>query len=475
MEGQKMLQYLEELKEKLQNRESTADLHTHTHCSDGAKSVSSLVKIAKDSGLSFLAITDHNTPGYIRGVSSLVTGYSAKSSDIFVDVDGLVVIPGVEITNRCYYAKNRPGYNAEYKRNWTDVYEKFHMVVLGADRNPRFDFNKLMALKHKSDIISDYGVFGFCNKEFNTEFSLPDVKKIIQKEKFKNPNFQYFKPAEVARIVEKRLIELGRPVEKRTILGALNSHEGKIVCSGYQNRLNLDSADVITTAKCAGGTTIWAHPHFEVKKEARRAALGELIRQGLDGVEVYYSRFIGHQTSFTDYMDDGHEHPELNLLWSGGSDFHTEIHAKNRVGKAWNKDIVAQDLTVIDALIEKQAERTTALLRGEDLPYHDTYLSKKIVDKYSHIYDVKCQPIEDLIKFDEIDYLNSQLNNPSSQQVVENESASFDEKPEDEFVVDDRFIEELEAEEVASKKGKNSYWKDVLKSLEIKDDVMGDE
>ena len=39
----------------------SSDLHTHTSCSDGLLAPEELVEAAKEAGLSYIAITDHDT------------------------------------------------------------------------------------------------------------------------------------------------------------------------------------------------------------------------------------------------------------------------------------------------------------------------------------------------------------------------------------------------------------------------------
>ncbi len=62
------------------------DLHTHSNASDGTLSPRDLVRLAKDSGLAALALTDHDT---IDGLAQAVA-----AGEEF----GLEVIPGVEIS-----------------------------------------------------------------------------------------------------------------------------------------------------------------------------------------------------------------------------------------------------------------------------------------------------------------------------------------------------------------------------------------
>lgn len=61
------------------------DLHSHTEHSDGAYAIADAIRICKDNGLSFLALTDHNTASQNR---------AAPAAD-----ERLVLLPGVELTS----------------------------------------------------------------------------------------------------------------------------------------------------------------------------------------------------------------------------------------------------------------------------------------------------------------------------------------------------------------------------------------
>ena len=248
VENSLMLDYINKLQQTKSEPNTKADLHVHTIKSDGSKNVNAIIDTAKGRGVSCIAITDHNTIGTKGGVADYAESKYAKSSDIFVDCGGLTVIPGVEITSVVY---------PEGKHRVNSRYEKIHMVVLGADRDPDLAFNKVLELKHKSDIITDYGIFGYCNLRFGTNFTLSEIKKMIQMEKFKNPNFYAFSNVEVARLCEKRLKERGKSnTNKKYILDCINGDFGNNLRKLANKRLVLDADDMIALAKCAGGTTI---------------------------------------------------------------------------------------------------------------------------------------------------------------------------------------------------------------------------
>lgn len=437
MENTLMLDYIKELEEKIHTPETKADLHTHTLASDGAKSARALIDTARDRGVSILAITDHNTIGDKNGVSTYADEKGAETSDIFVKGNGVTVIPGVEVTSVVYPNKRSESGKISYGKS----HEKIHMVVLGADRDPNLAFNKVLEMKHKSDVITDFGIFGYCNMQFGTNFSLNELKRMVQMEKFKNPNFFSFTNGQVAKICEARLKEKGKQVDRKYILNRINGDYGTQVRKVLDKRLVLDAEDMVTLAKCAGGTAIWAHPRMLAQKDLKDKMLDILTSKGLDGVEMFYSIKVGRDEDHTDYLKaTPGPHKEAEMLWSGGSDFHTTAGAKNRVGAAWNHPIQASRLTVLDRLLENQKTRTTCLINGQDLPYGDSYYATKLLEKYQKEYEQTVGKAEKLVYFSEFD--------PRKETLGTKERVSFDSE----------FIAEAEEEEAQA----NNSWKENL-------------
>lgn len=64
----------------------TIDLHTHSHYSDGTKSPAELVQLASMSGVTAIAITDHDTMDGVGEAEAVSAKY------------GVEVVPGVELS-----------------------------------------------------------------------------------------------------------------------------------------------------------------------------------------------------------------------------------------------------------------------------------------------------------------------------------------------------------------------------------------
>ena len=70
----------------------TIDLHVHSTASDGSFSPTEVVQLAKEAGLRYFALTDHDT---VKGVTEAI--------DASKNIPDLDVIPGIELS--CYYDK----------------------------------------------------------------------------------------------------------------------------------------------------------------------------------------------------------------------------------------------------------------------------------------------------------------------------------------------------------------------------------
>ena len=65
-----------------------ADIHCHTHCSDGTDSALDLLKKAKEIGLSGLSITDHDT------IDAYTPEFFSKAEEL-----GIRILTGIELSS----------------------------------------------------------------------------------------------------------------------------------------------------------------------------------------------------------------------------------------------------------------------------------------------------------------------------------------------------------------------------------------
>lgn len=248
-----------------------ADLHTHTTASDGQHTPAELVELAKQRGLSVLAVTDHDT---IAGVAEAQRAGAAL---------GLMVIRGVELSAKDYPNCHILGYgfrdgNTELAR----LCEKFR-----AGRDER---------KYKIvDFLREKGV----------EVDLAEVEAIAGGEVIARPHF-----AQV--LVKHGYVSTNREAFDRY----LDTEEFR----QRVKRFKADAKTCVEAIQAAGGKVSLAHPYqMGLGDDELEALVKRLKGWGLDAIECYYPKYMRSQQAF--YL---HLAEKYHLHQTGGSDFHGE-------------------------------------------------------------------------------------------------------------------------------------------------------
>ncbi len=245
------------------------DLHSHSLYSDGSDTPEKLVEKAVRTGLSALALTDHDT---VRGVKHAVA--AAEGTD-------LEIVPGVELSTF-------------YKRG------EVHIVGLFVDcTNRKF----LEALSHIS----------FIREERN--------RKMCAKLNILGIDIDYDNLIEIYGSKTITRSHIADYMLNNGIIQERREAFDKYIGSGCPAHIRWEKITAehgIELIKSAGGVPILAHP---VAYKLTNTELEELIihlkKHGLEGMEVYYST---NSTSFTD--KSMHLARKHGLLVSGGSDYH---------------------------------------------------------------------------------------------------------------------------------------------------------
>lgn len=240
------------------------DLHTHSTASDGVLSPQKLVGLAKDSGVSVLAVTDHDT---LEGLP-MAMAEAARA--------GLQVIAGVEITAHVGDLEVHilghvidPGDNrlAEFlASSRTDRIERARRMVekLWALGLP-LDMNEVLSLASGPSVGRPHVAQAMIRRGYVTSL----------KEAFD----RYLTP--------------GKP--------------------GYVERSKIPASEVIHAIKEADGVPSLAHP----RQYGRDEIIPSLVQQGLMGLEVYHPE---HDTESLFRYE--RVCLEYGLLAVGGSDYH---------------------------------------------------------------------------------------------------------------------------------------------------------
>lgn len=247
------------------------DMHTHSSCSDGGFTPSELAAEAYKSGVSVLALTDHDTVSGCREAEAACRKY------------GIRFIPGVEITGR----EN----------------DKLHILGYGIDTD-NADLN--CAFKKLAEGRTS-AVAGICEvlKEMGVDVSIEEVMECVSGPSAGKPHI-----AEV--MIRKGYVSaVSEAFEKY-----FRRPEIKAV-----KKYKLPAAEAIDLIHRSGGIAVLAHP-YQLKLDD--GELHEFVRmlsdQGLDGIECYYSKYTPEMTAYYLKLAD-----EFGLLASIGSDFHGKL------------------------------------------------------------------------------------------------------------------------------------------------------
>lgn len=245
------------------------DLHTHSSASDGTDSPAGLVALAAASGLSAIALTDHDT---LSGIGEAV-GAAATS--------GLRLIPGTELS-------------VDHDSL------KIHMLVYFLEPGDGPLQSRLTELRQGRDrrnveILAKLRDLGY-------EIDDADVAAQAGGESVGRPHIADALMAKGA--VESRAEAFDR------FLG-----DGGVA---YVARHRLTAAEAIELAEASGAVTSVAHPHTIHGNAATYPSLfAELRDLGLTGLEAYYPE---HSPELREHLAGLAS--DLGLVATGGSDYH---------------------------------------------------------------------------------------------------------------------------------------------------------
>ena len=268
----------------------SSDLHMHTTFSDGGLTPEKLVLAAKQAGLHYMAITDHDT---VAGIRHLYENglYPAK---------GIELIPGIEFSvQNLEHEVHILGYNIDIFN--LQLQEKLDEVV--EHRWIRF-----------SQIIEKLQTLGYPISETDV-LTVAGATKSIGR-------------AHIARA----LVKKGCFKTMGDIFEKVLYKNGPAHVPHYR----LSSTDVIKLIHDAGGAAVLAHP----KLIHDDALVERLIKEGLDGLEVFYPQHNAIETQLYKNLAE-----KYNLCMTGGSDFHAiETRYPQKIGQFTIEDSYAEEL-----------------------------------------------------------------------------------------------------------------------------------
>jgi predicted metal-dependent phosphoesterase TrpH len=260
------------------------DLHAHTSCSDGSLTPSELVALAAETGLSAVAVTDHDS---VEGVDEALAAGPRY---------GVEVVPGVEIPleyERCtldmlgYFLCGRP----------TDEFRK-RLERLRRDRDDRNEqiLTKLAELGYPLD------------------------------------------PAELAEVADGEAVgrpHIGEALRRRGYVDSITEAFERFLRRGapaFVDRRRLGLAEAVRLISSSGGVAVIAHPGIiRTDPAGLERLVREGVRLGVGGLECYYplhdEETLHRCLALT---------KKYRLVATGGSDFHGTMKPKSRLGQAYD-------------------------------------------------------------------------------------------------------------------------------------------
>ena len=256
------------------------DLHAHTVHSDGTMTPTELVQHAAQIGLTALAVTDHDT------TSALAEARAAGDA------------AGVEVLNGCEISCTIPS-------------GVVHILTYGFDENDA-TFQSLLTRVRESRDERNLGILAKL-AELELPLTIDEVRKHAFGRVVARPHF-------AAAMVERGYVDDVRDAFRRYLYDGGPAHALAEMPP---------PEEAIRAAERAGGVSVVAHPRQ--LRMGSRGAYRRLFRRfkeaGMSGVEVDHpSHKPEHRELFGELAD------ELDLVASGGSDFHGSAKPHIRLG-----------------------------------------------------------------------------------------------------------------------------------------------
>jgi predicted metal-dependent phosphoesterase TrpH len=239
------------------------DLHTHTIYSDGELPPKELLELAKKKGIYAIGITDHDN---VDGIEEAVEYGKEIEIEVIPGLEMSTDIEGQEVHLLGYFIDHR---NIELKK------------YLNFFRTERLERAKRILNKLEKMGIS---------------LRIKDVKRIAKNSPICRPHIAQL-------MIEKNIVA--------NFYSAFQKYIGD-GAPAYEKKIHVSPQSAIKIINDAGGLAFLAHPG-----KMKESIVFELIRLGIDGIEVVHSSHRRTQQRFYRGIVN-----QYCLLESGGSDFH---------------------------------------------------------------------------------------------------------------------------------------------------------
>lgn len=278
------------------------DMHVHSIYSDGEYSPLELLKMCKETGISIVSITDHNS---LDG---------AKEALLNNPYDGIRIIPGVELSTKYEGGKQ-------------------HILGYGIDLNNE-KLSGMLKAQREDNVRRVEILLHVVEEEYKFKFKDEDIEAIF------SAVGNIARPA-----IAKLLVEYGYSNNAQE---AFKLYLDPVKKKVDKERVYLTAKDAIEYIVGAGGIATIAHP-VSLKKDIDELEeyLKELISYGLRGMEVYHSDHTLELMFKYDMLSK-----KLGLLQSGGSDYHGPVIKPSiELGSGRNNNLnITRELSIIPKL-----------------------------------------------------------------------------------------------------------------------------
>ena len=282
------------------------DLHTHSRISDGSESPARVVELAKEAGLSAVALTDHDR---FDGLNE------ARERAAELDIE---LVPGVEVS--CHWSVGTMHMLVYFvdQRSTPIAGTLVEMQMAREERN-----RKIIALMNSAGIDITYEELA--EEGGGSGLGKPHFARLLVKKGVVSSLQEAFDV----------YLEKGKPF--------------------YVHKITYEPEEMIDLALASGGLPVLAHPYSITTDESMIPTYIEgWTERGLAGIEAYYGRYDQERRKRLASLARS-----LDIVATGGSDFHGIYKPDLQVG------IGQGDLRVPDEALAELKERARRLpVRG---------------------------------------------------------------------------------------------------------------
>ena len=252
------------------------DLHTHSCYSDGTDEPARLIAIAEETGLSAVALCDHNT---VDGLPAFLEAGRESSVE---------AVPGIEFST--VYGKKELHILGLFIK--AEHYAAINTLLLDATLRKEQSNLALVERLRERGIILDYGQIK------------REATGVINRS-----------------VLAAHMVKKGYCASVQEAFDRWLDHKAGL----YEPPQRLSAYEVIRFIKSIGAVAVLAHPFLSLDEAQLREFLSHA--EGLDGMEVYYSEYTPEQTALAHKIAE-----EFGLVKSGGSDYHGSSKPHIRMG-----------------------------------------------------------------------------------------------------------------------------------------------